>query len=125
MQPPADVEVLDVHEVARIESADTRECLAANHHAGARDPVNLALKVHVVARALISTSKRIVGADESYTRVTRSVREVGEATRGRITRAVGTKHLWPNDSHVFVSGKRGQHRVDRSAFNDEVGITNQ
>src|SRR5688500_5915997 len=97
-QPVAEVDVLEVHEVALVESAERIEGIASNHETGTREPTRRTNSIVVTGIVAIGAAPRIRRPDAPEQRMTHSRPQRGEGPSGRVDRSILVEHSGPDRS---------------------------
>ncbi len=125
VQPPAEVDVLDVHEVSLVEAADRLEAGAPHKQAGARHPVGVAGPVLFVAEQPVPARPRVAAPEQADKAVPESVAEVRERPARRVDRAVRLQEHRARHGCVQVRVESLDEALDGLRLGDEVGIADE
>ena len=121
-EAPAEVEVLDVHEVALVPAADRLERRTPEPQGGARDPLDVAGAVRIDVELAVPAGEAVRGKSQPEQHVTDRVdgRRVGAGRR--VLRAVGVPDHRSHRREVGLGVDPGQHRRRRARHHREVGV---
>ncbi len=121
----AEVDVLQVHEVGRVEAADGVPRLPPGQEAGARDPVHLSPSGVVPIGHPVPARERVPGPELAHYGVTERLHHVREASRGRVEGTTGIDNTRADDGHPGVGFEEPPERRHRTRFKHHVRVGHQ
>ena len=122
-QPPAEVDVLHVHEVALVPSPDRVERGAPEPHRRARHPVDVARPVRVGVELAVPTGEAVARARHVRSSACPTASSPSRcAPRRRVLRAVGVAERGPDRGEVGLGVEARQHRRRGARLHLEVGV---
>ena len=124
-EPPAEVDVLDVHEVALVEPTDGLERGAPQEHARPRHPVDVAGHGVIPVEHAVAPGEPVGGVDQAEERVTHGIGQGRERAGGGVQRAVDVLDARADERERGVSIERVGEHLDRSRLDERVGVEEQ
>ncbi len=121
-EAPAQVDVLDVHEVPVVPAADARQRIASEPDRCARHPIDVARLGWICIELPVAPRERVVGLQEPDEPVTDRVANRRHPTCGRVHRPGGLAHKGSDRGEVGLRVEPGEDGGGRSRATRRSGL---